>query len=70
MTRNLGTPDRLARLLASLPLFVCSVMAPLPLMARAAAFALPACYLVFTSLAGSCLGYRLMGRSTCPTTAR
>jgi hypothetical protein len=70
MIRNLGTLDRLARLVAALPLFVCSVMAPLPLAARVAAFALPACYMILTALAGSCLGYRLMGRSTCPAQAR
>jgi hypothetical protein len=33
---------------------------------RLAAFSLPAVYLLFTAVAGSCLGYRLMGKSTCP----
>jgi hypothetical protein len=27
-----------------------------------------AAYLAFTALAGTCLGYRLMGKSTCPAT--
>ncbi len=70
MIPTLGTTDRLARLVAALPLLVCSVLAPLPFAIRALAFGGTACYLLLTALAGSCLGYRLMGRSTCPATAR
>ncbi|HEX5656345.1 MAG TPA: DUF2892 domain-containing protein [Polyangiales bacterium] len=67
MIRNVGSKDRVARLVAALPMLVCSVMAPLPLAARLAAFAAPAVYLLATALRGTCLGYALMGRSTCPT---
>jgi hypothetical protein len=61
---NVGTLDRLARALAAA-------------LSVAAAFALPlslpwaiglggmGVYLLGTALVGSCLGYRLMGRSTC-----
>jgi hypothetical protein len=66
MTRNVGSFDRIARLLAALPLVVCSAMAPFPLWMRLALFVPPALYLGGSSLAGTCLGYKLMGRSTCP----
>jgi Protein of unknown function (DUF2892) len=62
---NLGSKDRLARVLGALPLAVCSVMAPFPLPLRLGLMALPAVYLLGTALVGSCLGYKLMGRSTC-----
>jgi hypothetical protein len=70
MTRNLGNRARLARILAALPLLACGVMAPLALPIRLLAFGLPALYLVLTALAGSCLGYSLMGRSSCAPAAR
>jgi hypothetical protein len=41
-------------------------MAPLSLGTRLVVFSLPAAYLLFTALAGTCLGYSLMGKSTCP----
>jgi hypothetical protein len=66
MTRNVGNADRIARFIAVIPLVTCSFLAPLPLATRVVAFALPAVYLLFTALKGTCLGYRLMGWSTCP----
>jgi hypothetical protein len=65
MKRNVGMADRVARGLGALALFTCAVAAPLPLGVRLAAFSLPGVYLLFTALAGSCFGYRLMGKSTC-----
>ena len=50
----------------SLAMLSCSVMAPLPYAVRVPAFGLMGVYMLFTALAGTCLGYRLMGRSTCP----
>jgi hypothetical protein len=70
MKRNVGTIDRLARVLASAALLSCSVMAPLPLVTRMAIFGVAGAYLLFTALTGSCLGYRLMGKSTCPGGSR
>jgi hypothetical protein len=67
MTRNVGNTDRIARFIAVIPLITCSFLAPLPLPTRVVAFAVPAVYLLFTALKGTCLGYRLVGRSTCPT---
>jgi hypothetical protein len=66
MPRNVGNRDRLVRTLAVLPLAACSVMAPFSLPLRLLAFGLPALYMLFTVLSGTCLGYRLMGKSTCP----
>jgi hypothetical protein len=66
MTRNVGNIDRVARSIAVLPLIACSFLAPLPLATRIIAFAVPAAYMLFTALKGTCLGYRLMGKSTCP----
>lgn len=67
MKRNVGNIDRVFRGLAALAMFSCAVMAPLPLLLRASLFGGMGAYMLFTALAGSCLGYRLMGRSTCPT---
>lgn len=66
MQQNVGTPDRLARAVAALALLTCSVLAPLPLGVRVAAMGAPGLYMLLTALAGTCLGYTLMGRSTCP----
>jgi len=69
MVRNVGTVDRIARGGTAAALTTCSFLAPLPLETRLIAFAVPAVYLLFTALRGTCLGYRLMGKSTCPTRA-
>lgn len=66
MSRNVGNPDRLLRALAILPLAACSVMAPLSLPLRLVAFGFPALYMLFSVLSGTCFGYHLMGKSTCP----
>jgi len=69
MKRNVGTADRVLRLVGAVAMGICAVMAPLPLSIRLAGFGLGGAYLLFTSLAGTCFGYRLMGRSTCPVSA-
>jgi len=66
MTRNLGTADRLLRVLGAVSMLGCSVFAPLPLYVRIGLLALPALYLLETSATGLCLGYWVLGRSTCP----
>ena len=55
------------RAAAAFAAFGVAAFAPWPLLARAA-LALNGVYLLFTALAGTCLGYRLIGRSTCPRT--
>lgn len=66
MKRNVGTSDRILRAFGALALFTCAVLAPLPLALRVPLFGVLGSYMLFTSLAGTCFGYRLMGRSTCP----
>lgn len=68
MTKNLGTMDRVFRVLAGIAMLICSVMAPFPLAARGGLGA-TGVYMLFTALAGTCLGYKMMGRSTCPVSA-
>lgn len=63
--KNVGTLDRLARGATAASLLACGALAPLPLVARIGMMAVPGIYLLATALFGSCLGYRLMGRSTC-----
>ncbi len=70
MKRNLGTWDRWLRGLGALALFTCSAMAPLPLLVRIGTFGVAGCYMLFTTLAGTCFGYALMGKSTCPVDPR
>jgi Protein of unknown function (DUF2892) len=66
MRQNLATWDRALRAVFAIVLGSCAVVAPLPLGISAAAGG-TAIYLVLTALAGTCLGYRMLGRSTCPT---
>ncbi|MBS2029137.1 MAG: DUF2892 domain-containing protein [Deltaproteobacteria bacterium] len=68
MKRNVGNVDRIFRVVGALALSTCAVLAPMPL-AVAGIFGALGCYLFLSALAGSCLGYRLMGRSTCPVEA-
>lgn len=66
MKRNVGSGDRVARLAVAAALAACAIYAPLSLFVRISALLVPAVYLAFTSLAGTCFGYRMMGMSTCP----
>jgi hypothetical protein len=70
MKKNVGTMDRVTRGLGALGLLTCAFMAPLAVEVRGPVFGLAGVYLLYTALAGSCLGYRMMGRSTCPAESR
>ena len=70
MMKNVGKLDRVVRALGATALLACAFAAPWPAHLRVPAFALPAAYLLYTALAGTCLGYRMMGRSTCAIEAR
>lgn len=65
-TKNLATWDRAARAIGGGIMAACTALAPLPLGARLAIFGAMAGYLWFSALAGTCLGYRVMGMATCP----
>jgi hypothetical protein len=66
MSKNVGALDRWGRGILGAALVVSAVLAPLSLPVRLLGFGLTAGYLFVTALSGTCLGYRLMGRSTCP----
>jgi len=70
MEKNLGNSDRIARGLAIIGLLACSIFSPLPLSVRVPAFGVLAAYLLYTVLSGTCLGYALLGKSTCPVQER
>jgi hypothetical protein len=65
MKKNVGSMDRKVRGLGALVAMLVAGLAPLPVALRVGVGA-TAVYLLFTTLAGTCLGYRLMGVSTCP----
>ncbi|HVZ74073.1 MAG TPA: DUF2892 domain-containing protein [Polyangia bacterium] len=64
--RNLATWDRTLRSIMGVGLLVAAFVAPLSLAVRIGVFGASGVYLLFTALGGTCLGYRLMGMSTCP----
>lgn len=66
MTKNAGNLDRGGRVVLAVVLALGAVFAPWPLVVGVAALALPGVYLFVSALAGTCLGHRLMERSTCP----
>ena len=70
MKQNAATWDRVARALFGVSMMVGAVLAPLPLLARILALGGGGAYLLWTALVGTCLGYKLMGISTCPVEAQ
>lgn len=67
MSKNLGTFDRVARGVVSLGMIAGAFAAPLPEMVRILALGLPGLYMFGTTFVGTCLGYKLIGVSSCPT---
>ncbi|MEO8554849.1 MAG: DUF2892 domain-containing protein [Kofleriaceae bacterium] len=65
MKPNVGNPERILRAVIGILMLTSSVVAPVSLALRVGLFGILGGYMVFTALAGSCLGYRMMGRSTC-----
>ncbi len=66
MKKNIASWDRIFRAIAGLSMLACSFLAPLPLLVRLVAFGVGGAYMIGTALVGTCLGYKLMGFSTCP----
>ncbi|MGK3987690.1 DUF2892 domain-containing protein [Sorangium sp. So ce136] len=66
MKRNVGNMERVLRGLGALALLIGAWASPLPLAARLVVLGLSGVYVMFTALSGTCLGYALIGRSTCP----
>jgi hypothetical protein len=65
MSQNLGNVDRVVRVIAAVALFILAITLPVPLLAQVA-MGLNGVYLLGSSVVGTCLGYKLMGVSTCP----
>ena len=65
MKHNVARRDRAVRAVAGCGMLVCSVFAPLPPLVRLLALGGGGVYLVATAVFGSCLGYRMLGISTC-----
>lgn len=70
MKRNVGNGERLLRGVGGIAMASCAVMSPLPLAARLGTFGVLGGYLLLSAFAGTCLGYTLMGKSTCPIEPR
>lgn len=66
MKKNVGTIDRVFRVLGALAAVMGAFVAPLPVAVRVPVFGAMAVYFLFSAFTGSCIGYRLMGASTCP----
>lgn len=66
---NLGKADRTIRAITAVAMLIASFTIPVPLMA-AVGLALTGVYMIGTSLVGTCLGYKLIGVSTCPIKQR
>lgn len=65
MSKNLGNLDRTMRVVGAIVSFVLAFTLPVPLIAQIA-IGLNGVYLLGSSLVGTCLGYKLIGVSTCP----
>jgi hypothetical protein len=68
--KNVGTADRVVRAAGAIVALVCAVVAPLPLAVRVLALGGVGVYLTATVFFGRCLGYRVLGRSTCSVGSR
>jgi len=66
MKRNLAAWDRGLRIVIGIVLILAAVWAPLSWPLRLFALGGTGAYLIVSALAGTCVGYHLMGQSTCP----
>ena len=65
MKKNVARRDRAIRTVAGCGMLVGSVFAPLPPLVRLIALGGTGVYLLATAVFGACLGYRMLGISTC-----
>jgi hypothetical protein len=65
MKQNVARWERPLRAVAGCGMLVGSAFAPLPLLARLLVLGGGGVYMLATALFGSCLGYRMLGISTC-----
>lgn len=69
MQKNLGSWDRRARALGAAGMIVAAFAAPWELWLRIGVGATGA-YVLLTAFVGTCVGYRLLGLSSCPSESR
>ena len=65
MKQNVGRIDRIARAVMGLGLVAAGALAPVPMTVRVVAFGAMGGYLLIAALSGRCVGYHLLGKSTC-----
>lgn len=70
MKQNAATWDRALRAISGIALLVGAFVAPLSALVRILALGGTGAYLIGSAVVGSCLGYRMMGISTCPVAKR
>ncbi len=68
--QNAATWDRIVRAFAGMTMLGVGIFAPFPLLVRVLALGGTGLYLLGTAVVGTCLGYKLMGISTCPIEER
>lgn len=66
MNHNVGSWDRALRTLMGAAMLVGAFVTPFSLAVRVLVFGGMAAYILMTALSGTCLGYKMMGMSTCP----
>jgi hypothetical protein len=64
MKKNIGTADRIIRLILALILFIVAIF--MPLMVFKVVFILIGLFCIYEALFSWCLFYKLIGRNTCP----
>jgi len=69
MKQNVARWERIARTAVGIGMPVAGALAPLPLLMRLLAFG-GGIYLLATALSGTCLGYKMLGLSSCPVDRR
>jgi len=70
MHTNTATWDRALRALAGAAMLGASIAAPWPTLAHVIGLGVGGGYMLATALLGTCLGYKLIGVSTCPIERR
>lgn len=64
MKKNIGTADRVFRLILALALFIAAIF--IPLMIFKLVFILLGIFCIYEAVFSWCLFYKMIGRNTCP----
>jgi Protein of unknown function (DUF2892) len=66
MNQNVASWDRILRAFMASGVLAGALLTRFPVAVRVLVFGVTGAYLLMTALSGRCLGYGVMGRSTCP----